>query len=397
MSPPAGHGPAPGATRIPINTPGGRYDVVIAHDGLDALGELILRALPAQPARGVLIADRGLPASIVDRAEASLRGAGLEPVTLTAEATESAKSMETATALLRAVAAARLERDEPVIALGGGLVGDVAGFVASIYRRGVPSVLCPTTLLAMVDASVGGKTGVNLAPEGETGLRKNMVGTFHQPALVLADTALLGPLPERAFRAGLGECVKHAMLGADQGDPDLLGWIETQAGAILSRTPGTLDELVARNVRIKAGVVAADERETAESGGRALLNLGHTFAHAIETDPSLSPTGKPGDAPLQHGEAVGLGLVAACHLGVSLGLLDAASAERVERLLVALGLPIRLDPGPDPDRVLDAMGHDKKVRGGRWRLVVPCGPGRARVVTDPPSASVRGAIEAWMG
>jgi 3-dehydroquinate synthase len=245
----------------------------------------------------------------------------------------------------------------------------------------------------MVDASVGGKTGVNLAAGGGD-LHKNMVGAFHQPRAVIADVDVLRSLPERFFRAGLAECVKHAMIGADWGDPGLVDWTASARARIAAHDTGTLIELVSRNVRIKATVVGRDEREEDQSGGRALLNLGHTFAHAIEPLPGLSPDGNPAHAPLQHGEAVALGLVAAARGAVALGKCPADLADRTVALLNDFGLPTRVRGLPPADQVLARMHHDKKVLGGRLRLILPTAPGRAAVIADPPQAAVITAIDA---
>ena len=249
-------------------------------------------------------------------------------------ASESDKSLHSLEVLLAAIATARLDRFDPIIALGGGIVGDLAGLAAATYRRGVPVIQVPTTLLSMVDASVGGKTAANLDVPG-IGLLKNFVGAFWQPRAVLVDANTLTTLPSRDFHAGLAECVKHALISADFLDPSLLTWMIVHADDILARHAGKLRELLDRNISIKAKVVAADPHELApdSAGGRALLNLGHTFAHSIETIPTLSPTTSLADAPLRHGEAVALGLVAASHTAASLGLLPGEQVKAVIKLL----------------------------------------------------------------
>jgi 3-dehydroquinate synthase len=304
----------------------------------------------------------------------------------------------------------------------------MAGFVAATYRRGAPFVQCPTTLRAMVDAAVGGKTGVNLILKREAApalLLKNMIGAFYQPSLVLADVSVLRTLPERQFRSGLAECIKHGLLSADFDDPGLLDWIEANAAAILARDERVLVELIARNVAVKAAVVAADERELAGEGGRALLNLGHTFAHALEAlgaidaDGHQQPTqaeggeqnvprgtsvpsahlegeqGHPGGGPepLLHGEAVGLGILCAVRLAESLGRPIGGLRDRIAALLEEFGLPTSLPSLPDMDVVLERMGHDKKARGGSLRFVVPEGAGRCAMVAVSDRNTIAGAVK----
>ncbi|MEX2218779.1 MAG: 3-dehydroquinate synthase family protein [Phycisphaerales bacterium] len=385
--------PAPQA-RVPVHLGARCYDVQIGPGLLAGLGDRV-RAATGAPAgaRVMLACDRGLPGPTVAAAGASLRAAGFDAATHPLTAAETDKTLAQAGTLLAAMAARRHERGDPLVALGGGLVGDLAGFAAAVYRRGVPLIQCPTTLLAMVDASVGGKTAVNL-PVGVDDLHKNALGAFHQPRAVLIDTDTLGSLPDRFFRAGLAECVKHGMISADWDDPGLLGWMAAHADAILTRDPAALTALIARNVRIKAAVVEQDEREEHDSGGRALLNLGHTFAHAIETLPGLSPDGNPAHAPLQHGEAVALGLVAATTTAEAAGLAARGLAPATSALLASLGLPTTVTGMPPDEALLERMAHDKKVRGGKLRLILPSGPGRAAVITDPPRPAVIAGLRA---
>ena len=251
-------------------------------------------------------------------------------------------------------------RGSPLVALGGGVAGDVAGFAAATYLRGVPFVQCPTSLLAMVDASVGGKVGVNL-PQG-----KNLVGAFHQPVAVAIDPLALGTLPERELRCGLAECIKHGLLG----EPGLLDWLEERMGRIRELDSETLVELVRRNVEVKAGVVMRDERE---AGERASLNLGHTFGHALETC--------LGYGEVLHGEAVALGLIAAAAVSRRLGLCDERFVERLRELVAAAGLAVSR-PLPGDGALASAMRRDKKVSGGRVRLVLPKGGGGVELRDD---------------
>jgi 3-dehydroquinate synthase len=384
----------PPTTRIRVDLAACGYDVAVGAGLLSTLGDTVrLTTGAAFGARAFLAFDRGLPADTVARAEASLAAAGFKPLRHTLSAAEPDKSIAHTTEMLAAMTAAAMDRLEPVVALGGGIIGDLAGFAAAIYRRGVPIVQCPTTLLAMVDASVGGKTGVNLATD-DGDLHKNMVGAFHQPRAVIADVEVLRSLPDRFFCAGLAECIKHAMIAADWGDPGLLDWTASAQPRIAAHDPATLIELVSRNARIKAAVVGRDEREQDQSGGRALLNLGHTFAHAIEPLPGLSPDGNPAHAPLQHGEAVALGLVAAARCSVALGKCPADLADRTVAVLSGFGLPTKVRGLPPADQILARMHHDKKVLAGRLRLVLPTAPGRATVVADPPQAAVIAGIDA---
>lgn len=379
------------------------YSVLVEPGALQRLGEIVAGLLPGV-GRGFVVFDEGLPEAVPAAVVASLSAAGITAPTFGIRPSERAKSLATLGRILEELTGARHERREPVIALGGGIVGDLAGFAAGVYRRGVPIVQCPTTLLAMVDASVGGKTGVNLDLGGDGGgedLKKNMVGVFHQPVAVVADVSMLASLPARDLRSGLAECVKHGMLSAEWGDGGLLDWTEANLGSILAREPGTLVELVARNVGVKAAVVGSDEREEADpaDGGRAILNLGHTFAHAIETLPGLSSDDDPRNAPLQHGEAVGLGLVAACRCAEAMNpsLRVERIGDRIVALLGRIGLPTRVTGLPDRDRILWLMTHDKKVSGGVLRVILPSGRGSARVVEGPPPSALAAGVDAIRG
>jgi len=334
--------------------------------------------------------DNGLPERVVERALDSLEVAGFDVTRYGYAPSEERKSLAEYERLLGAIAGSRHERNDPVIALGGGILGDLAGFAAATYRRGVPIVQCPTTLLSMVDASVGGKTGVNLAAAG--GLKKNLVGAFHQPRLVLADIEALSSLPDRAFRAGLAECVKHGMIAGDWADPGLLDWTAASLGAILNRDASALVTLVYRNVTLKAAVVGRDEREEAVWDlGRAVLNLGHTFAHAIETLPGVVPVGQ--NPPIQHGEAVALGLLAASRCAAHMGLCGPEVERQTRDILDRAALPTVAGLPPVRD-IAAAMAHDKKSTGGHLRVVLPTGPGRVRVVADPPEAAIASGLGA---
>jgi len=264
-------------------------------------------------------------------------------------------------------------RDACVIALGGGVVGDLAGFSAACWMRGIDFIQMPTTLLAMVDSSVGGKTGVNL-PAG-----KNLVGAFHQPRAVVADIDTLATLPQREYRAGLAEVIKGAAIG----DPDFFTWLEQHADALAERDDATLIEAIARKVRYKAGVVARDETE---QGERALLNLGHTFGHALETAGKYTT--------LLHGEGVAVGMLLAAQLSERLGMSEAADTARLHRLLAKTGLPTAIPPGMDPQQLLALMRLDKKNTAGTLRLILWHGVGRAEIVSGVSEADVLAVLHA---
>ena len=262
-------------------------------------------------------------------------------------------------------------RDACVLALGGGVVGDLAGFAAACWMRGIDCIQLPTTLLAMVDSSVGGKTAVDL-PHG-----KNLVGAFHPPRAVFADTGALDTLPDRELRAGLAEVVKYGAIV----DAPFLDWLEDHAAALLGRDRAALTEAIARSCRHKADIV---ERDLYEHGDRALLNFGHTFAHAIETE--------QGYGGLVHGEAVAIGMVLAAHLSAHLGMAGDADAERLEALLTRLGLPVRLPEGLDADALIARMRLDKKNDAAGLRLVLWEGPGRAKVVPGVAEDAIRAVL-----
>ncbi|MBM4219569.1 MAG: 3-dehydroquinate synthase [Gammaproteobacteria bacterium] len=288
---------------------------------------------------------------------------------------ESQKTLGNVAVIIDALVAARLNRDGMVLALGGGVIGDIAGFAAASYQRGIAIVQLPTTLLAQVDSSVGGKTGVN-HPGG-----KNLIGAFHQPHAVLADTDTLTTLPDRQLRAGLTEIVKAALVA----DAAFFAWLEQNLGRLLARDSAALAEAIRRACAIKAAIVADDERE---QDRRALLNLGHTFGHAIEAG--------AGYGAVLHGEAVAAGLVLAAELSARIGRLPGADARRIRELLAAAGLPVdppRLGAAP----MLELMAMDKKVKGGAIRLVLLDGIGRAAVADDYPREALEALLEERAG
>ena len=284
---------------------------------------------------------------------------------------EAFKTLACSAEIFDALATLSASRDATILALGGGVIGDVAGFAAACWMRGIHFVQMPTTLLAMVDSSIGGKTGVNLAAG------KNLVGAFHQPRAVVADTETLATLPDREYRAGLAEVVKYGAIG----DPAFFEWLERNVTALNARDDATLVEAIAVSCRHKAGVVTRDEHE---HGERALLNFGHTFGHALET--------ACGYGNLLHGEAVAIGMVLAARLSADLDRAPRADAERLAQLLIALGLPITL-PASDPAHLLYLMRLDKKNLGASLRLILWRGIGQAEMVTDVDTRAITAVLD----
>lgn len=352
---------------VPVVFPQHRYEVVIEPHALDRLGARACEVAPA--AAAALFVDPALRETLAPRARAALESAGYAAFEHVLPGLEASKNLDSVRALYEVLLERRFERRAPLIALGGGVTGDMVGFVAATYLRGVPFVQCPTTLLAMVDSSVGGKVGVNV-PQG-----KNLIGAFHQPVIVIADTLALRTLPARELRCGLAECIKHALIR----DPALFAWTRANMGALLELDADALAELVSRNVAIKASVVMADEKET---GVRAHLNFGHTFGHAIEA--------VTGYGEILHGEAVALGMLAATTLAASIGLCNAELRAELEELVTAAGLPIRARL-PDDDRLLEAMALDKKVASSRIRFVLPSRLGAVELRDDLDPRAIRAA------
>lgn len=296
--------------------------------------------------------------------EATLRGIDVDVATIVLPDGEQFKDWRTLNTVFDGLLEHRCERSTTLLALGGGVVGDICGFAAACFQRGMPYIQIPTTLLAQVDSSVGGKTAIN-HPSG-----KNMIGAFHQPRLVIADTDTLNTLPGRELRAGLAEVIKYGLIR----DLPFLEWLETNVEGLLSRQPAVLAEAICRSCRNKAEVVAADERE---AGDRALLNLGHTFGHAIETG--------MGYGEFLHGEAIAVGTMMAAELSSQLGWIAPQDVARLERLFRRAGLPV-YGPALSVERYLELMQHDKKVQDGKLRLVLLQQVGRA-AVTDAASVS----------
>ena len=302
----------------------------------------------------------------------ALRDAGVLPTEIILPDGEAYKNWETLNRIFDGLLVDRCDRRTPVIALGGGVIGDMAGFAAATYQRGVPFIQVPTTLLSQVDSSVGGKTAINHP------LGKNMIGAFYQPKLVLADTDTLNTLPDRELRAGLAEVIKYGLIR----DPVFFDWIEAELEQLLARNPEALTYAIHRSCTNKAEVVAADETELGE---RALLNLGHTFGHAIEAG--------LGYGEWLHGEAVAAGTVIAAELSARLGWLSEAEVARIRALLFRAGLPV-VAPDLGIARYLDLMAHDKKVADGKLRLILLKGVGRGVIHAESDTEFIGGAIKA---
>jgi 3-dehydroquinate synthase len=339
-----------GNTLSPIEigvAPGGEgravmpYRVQIGQGLLDRIGEIVSEVTRAS--RIALISDETVVPLYGARVLESLRAAGLPAECFTVPSGEAHKTRESWASLSDRMLARRFGRDSAVIALGGGVIGDLGGFVAATYMRGLPLVQVPTTLLAMVDSSVGGKTGVD-TPAG-----KNLIGSFHQPAAVVADTDALRTLPPREVRSGLAEVVKAGAIA----DAELFGQLEALGAALGSPDPGSLAPIIARAIEIKAAVVAADEREL---GLRKTLNFGHTAGHAIEAHSGFA---------LLHGEAIAVGMVVEARIGETLGITEPGTAGRLERVLEAIDLPTRVPEGYDRRAILELTLVDKKARAGR--------------------------------
>jgi 3-dehydroquinate synthase len=354
------------------------YDIVIGRGVLQSLGARIAALRPG--VRTAIVTDRTVAKHWLEPTERSLTEAGIPTSRVIVEEGEGSKTYAGLEKVSEALIAARIERNDLVIALGGGVVGDLAGFAAAILRRGVDFVQVPTSLLAQVDSSVGGKTGIN-SPQG-----KNLLGAFHQPVLVIADTSVLDTLSPRQFRAGYAEVAKYGVLG----DEAFFGWLEANHADIFSGGAAR-EHAVATSCRAKAAIVSRDERETGE---RALLNLGHTFGHALEAATGFSDR-------LFHGEGVSVGMVLAAEFSAKLGMISTADAARVERHLAAVGLPTRLqdiagfaqEGLADADALMTLMAQDKKVKRGKLTFILLEAVGRAVVANDVDPARVRDFLQ----
>lgn len=398
--------PAARTRRLAVAIPAAeriRYEVLVGVGLLGSDDAAVMRAIHGRRS-ALMVVDANLGPTAVEPLIRRLDARRVRWGVCVLRASEEDKTLESAGRALAEAARLRLERGDVVIAIGGGVVTDIAGFVAATYRRGVDVVQCPTTLLAMVDAAVGGKTGVNVWAEasaedgGKRRLVKNAVGCFHQPVLVCCDVAMLRTLPEREFCSGLAECIKHGLIGGAAGDAKLLEWTAANMPRLRGLDASALVELVTRNVAIKSRVVRGDplERSTRSDGGRMMLNLGHTFAHAIETLGGLSWRDGGGAmrvGPLKHGEAVGLGLLAAVRASEALRIIRRGTAEEVGSLLEKAGLPTRVMGLPPSEAVVDRMKDDKKVMAGRLRLILPTTGRKCRVVEGPDLKVVQSAVD----
>jgi len=351
------------------------YDIVIGRGLIASLGTRIKALRPG--AKVAIVTDETVAEKHLAAAEASLDAAGVGHSAIKVAPGEGSKNFATFEKVCEAIIAARIERNDLIVALGGGVIGDLAGYAAASVRRGLDFVQVPTTLLSQVDSSVGGKTGIN-SRHG-----KNLVGAFHQPALVVADTALLDTLPTREFRAGYAEVMKFGLLG----DAAFFAWLEANWQDVFAggKSQGSFsrEHAIAVCCRGKAGIVSRDERETGE---RALLNLGHTFGHAFEAGAGYSQR-------LLHGEGVALGCTLAFEFSARKGLVAAADAARVRGHLAAVGLPTQVDQVqggvPDVDTLMNLIAQDKKVKRGKLTFILVHGIGKAFIANDVDPAEVR--------
>ncbi len=354
------------------------YQIVIGRGLLPSLGARIAALRPG--ARAAVVSDANVANLHLPAAAAALENAGLASTSTVVAPGELSKSFPVFEQVCEALIDARIERGDLVVALGGGVIGDLAGFAAAVVRRGLDYVQVPTTLLAQVDSSVGGKTAID-SRHG-----KNLVGAFHQPILVVADTALLDTLSIREFRAGYAEVAKYGLLG----DSAFFAWLESNWRDLFAGGAAR-EHAIAVSCRMKAGIVGRDERETGE---RALLNLGHTFGHAFEAAAGFSDR-------LLHGEAISLGMVMAFDFSARRGLLPDADAERVERHLAAVGLPTHLSQVagglPDVDRLMELIAQDKKVKRGKLTFILARGIGAAFIASDVDAAEVRAFLVEKLG
>jgi 3-dehydroquinate synthase len=346
------------------------YDIIIGRGQLASLGQRLIALRPG--CKAAIVSDETVVRHHLAATESALAAAGIAATTVAVPPGEGSKSFAMLERVCEALIAARIERADVVVALGGGVIGDLAGLAAALVRRGLDYVQVPTTLLAQVDSSVGGKTAI------DSGHGKNLIGAFHQPALVVSDTALLDTLPPRQFRAGYAEIVKYGLIA----DAAFFAWLEANWRELFAGGAAR-EHAIAVSCRMKAAIVARDERETGE---RALLNLGHTFGHAFEAAAGFSDR-------LLHGEAIALGMALAFAFSARRGLLPRSEAERVERHLDAAGLPVRLSsvPGglPGADRLMELIAQDKKVKRGKLTFILARGIGASFIASDVEAAEVR--------
>jgi 3-dehydroquinate synthase len=370
---------APTPTIVPVELGDRSYEIMIGPGLLGSVGRIMADRFPR--ARASIVTDSNVRAHHMAALAASLDVAGVKHDAIEVTPGEGSKSYGTLQKVVDAILAGRFERGDLVLAFGGGVVGDLAGFAASIARRGMRFIQIPTTLLAQVDSSVGGKTGINSAHG------KNLVGAFHQPSLVIADTEILDTLPKREFLAGYAEIAKYGLIN----DAGFFAWLEKNWPQVMVGGGAEREHAIATSCRAKAAIVAADEFET---GDRALLNLGHTFGHALEAATGYSDR-------LIHGEGVSIGMVLAHAFSAREGLCPPADATRVEAHLKAVGLPTRIDQIPGPrlgvETLLTHIAQDKKVSRGSLTFILTRGIGKAYIARDVSPGSVRTFLTETLG
>jgi 3-dehydroquinate synthase len=361
-------------TTIEIRSNQNRYDAVVGSHLLDGVGQLI--AGKVQGSHSAVISDTNVAPHFANRVMKSLEAGDFQPTLITVPAGEKSKSLEQAGEICERMLAAALDRQSFVVGLGGGMIGDLSGFVAAIFQRGIPHVQIPTTLLAMIDSSIGGKTGVNT----KTG--KNLIGAFHHPAIVIDDVDLLKTLPRRDFNQGFAEIIKHAIIA----DAKMFAELQSTAGRTRRSDHvdlSKIEPLVCRNIEIKSSIVAKDERD--RTGDRALVNFGHTVGHAIERASDYER--------FRHGEAISLGVVAACDISAKKAGLPKDQQKAIVDLLQSFELPTRLPSGFPRAQILKAIPFDKKFEGGKIRFVVTPAIGSATLSTDVTLEDIRKAID----
>ncbi|KXF79274.1 3-dehydroquinate synthase [Paramesorhizobium deserti] len=365
----------PEITTVPVSLGDRSYDILIGSGLIARAGEEVARRLKG--ARVAIVTDENVAGFHLDALMRSLEDASIAATPIIVAPGEKSKGFATLETVTNAVLAAKLERGDAVIALGGGVIGDLAGFVAGIVRRGMGFIQMPTSLLAQVDSSVGGKTGINTAHG------KNLVGVFYQPQLVLADTDVLDTLSPREFRAGYAEVAKYGLIN----QPDFFAWLEKNWRQVFAGGPER-GQAIATSCRAKADVVARDERET---GDRALLNLGHTFGHALETATGYD------SSRLVHGEGVSIGMVLAHQFSAHMNLASPDDTTRVEAHLKAVGLPVSISeiPGaiPPAEKLMEYIAQDKKVSRGALTFILTRGIGQSFIAKDVPSSAVLGFLQ----
>jgi 3-dehydroquinate synthase len=359
------------ASVLKISRAAHNYPALVGSGLFEQLGECTRKYLPRKTC--AIISDSNVAPLFGDRVKRSLTVADFQPTLITIPAGEKSKTLEQAGAICDQMIATGLDRQSFVIGLGGGMVGDISGFIAAIYHRGIPHVQIPTTLLAMVDSSIGGKTGVNTA-DG-----KNLLGAIHHPSLVIDDVDVLKTLPPREFNQGFAEIIKHAIIA----ESEMFEQVAQASGLRLASEALALESLIQRNVEIKSKIVAKDERD--DTGKRAILNFGHTIGHAVE---------RAGDyRTFLHGEAVSLGMVAACAISVNKAGLPRDQQDAIIDLLRRFDLPTRLPRNFPREKILDALPHDKKFEGGKIRFVVTPHIGTAHITNDVTLDDIREAVE----